>query len=147
MGLGRAIRQGAAVIGIAGIALGAATWSATAGTPRDSVSLPRHIRVGKPAAITLTGYAPTASRTDVQLNLLSDRRRCLSSDQAEGNLSDVSLWTIGEFVHGHFRLVKRVPYPVSTHGPMYFCAYLVRGNPDGSETTLSRSSLRFSIPS
>jgi hypothetical protein len=123
--------------------LGAAGLSAAA--PRNSIKivLPRHIKVGKPATIRLTGYASGK----YQINLLSDPRRCRRSVTAEGDLGDVGIWVDGNFVHGHYKFAKFVPYPSSTHGRTYFCAYLIRTNLNGTSTTVARSSLRFRIPS
>ncbi len=123
--------------------LGAAGPSAAA--PRNSIKivLPRHIKVGKPATIRLTGFASS----HYQVALLSDRGRCRRSFTAEGNLGNVSIWVDGNFVHGHYKFAKFVPYPSSTHGRMYFCAYLTQGKLNGTITTIARTSLRFRIPS
>jgi hypothetical protein len=123
--------------------LGAAGQSAAA--PRNSIKivLPRHIKVGKPATIRLTGFAST----HYQVDLMSDRGRCKRSFTAEANLGNVGLWVDGNFVHGHYKFAKFVAYPTSTHGRMYFCAYLIQSNLNGTTTTIARSSLRFRIPS
>jgi hypothetical protein len=123
--------------------LGAAGQSAAA--PRNSIKivLPRHIKVGKPATIRLTGFASA----HYQVALLSDRGRCRRTFTAEGNLGNVGIWIDGNFVHGHYTLGKFVPYPSSTHGRTYFCAYLIKNNLNGTSTTIARSSLRFRIPS
>jgi hypothetical protein len=147
MGMWRERRRGvmAAAVGVTVAlgGLGAAGQSAAA--PRNSIKivLPRHIKVGKPATIRLTGFA---SRK-YQIALLSDRGRCRRSFTAEGNLGNVGIWVDGNFVHGHYRFAKFVAYPESTHGRTYFCAYLIQNNLNGTSRTIARGSLRFRIPS
>lgn len=117
---------------------------AVAGADSVKISLPRHIKVGKPASIKLTGFA---SRKGAQIALLSDKRKCRATFNAEGNLSDVGIWVDGPFVHGHFKYIKKVPFATSTHGRQYFCAYLTYSpGITGTITTTARASLRFRIP-
>jgi hypothetical protein len=131
-----------AVVGGASLALALAAVAA----PRDSIKvvLAKHIPVGKPTVIELTGYASGKKPT---VWLYSQPQKCPKTFAAETKFSNQTIWIDGGRVNGHYKYKDPIGFPESTKGAMNFCAYLVSFGPAFNYIDEAHDSLRFRIPS
>jgi hypothetical protein len=114
-------------------------------TPSDSlrIVLPRHIRIGVPYTIKLTGYTSTPKSG---LQMVAQHAKCAATvTKVPGNAGIV---IPGDIVTGHFEVKDRISFPTASHGSVRYCAYMFHASPPSfTNVTLARATARYRIPS
>ena len=133
----------AGTLAVAALALGGPAVAASGVTGSIHIGIPRHIKVGKPYTIKLTGYT---SHPKSSVMMVAQRSKCATQvTKVPGNAGIVFP---GGIATGHFKFSDRISYPTASHGAENYCAYLFYSPPPYTkEITIAHGSARYRVPS